>query len=147
MADHSYLTDPDVPLFPDDRPIMVFDGYCGLCSGFIDFIFRHDKKGELRFLPAQSDLGEALYAHYGLKTGDYDTVLLIMDGRLYVKMDASLRIIGLMGWPWKAIEIGRLLPKFVANPLYDLIARNRISWFGAREICRLPSPQEKGRFL
>lgn len=147
MADHSYLTDPDVSLFPDDRPIMVFDGYCGLCSGFIDFIFRHDKKGELRFLPAQSDLGEALYAHYGLKAGDYDTVLLIMDGRLYVKMDASLQIIGLMGWPWKAIEIGRLLPKFVANPLYDLIARNRISWFGAREICRLPSPQEKGRFL
>lgn len=147
MADYSYLTDPDVPAFADHHPIMVFDGYCGLCSGFIDFILRRDRKGQLRFLPAQSELGEALYAHYGLKAGDYDTVLLIMNGRLYVKMDASLRIIGLMGWPWKLAEIGRILPNFLAVPLYDLIARNRIRWFGARQTCRLPSAEERERFI
>lgn len=147
MADYSYLTDPGVPAFADEQPIMVFDGYCGLCSGFIDFILRHDRRHQLRFLPAQSDLGEALFSHYGLKARDYDTVLLIMNGKLFVKMEASLRIIGLLGWPWRVLEAGRVLPRILVDPLYDLIARNRIRWFGARQTCRLPTSEEKGRFI
>ncbi len=149
MTRYSYQTDPLVPEFDDQHPIMVFDGFCGLCSGFIDFVFRHDPHGDLRFLPAQSDLGEALFRHYDLKRGDadYDTMLLIKDGHLYTKMDAAIRMISDLGWPWKAIKIARILPPVLGNALYNVVARNRIRWFGARQSCRLPTAQEKARFL
>jgi len=147
MERYSYRADETVPEFEDDHPIMVFDGYCGLCSGFIDFILKHDPEGTLKFLPAQSELGEALFTHYGLKSSDYDTVLLIEDGRLYTKMKASLKIIVSIGGIWRLAAMGYILPRFLANPLYDLIARNRIKWFGARKTCRLPTAQEKARFL
>ena len=149
MTRYSYRSDPLVPDFDDQHPIMVFDGFCGLCSGFIDFALRHDPRGELRFLPAQSELGEILFNHYGLKRGDddYDTMLLIQDGHLYTKLDAGIRMISDLGWPWKAIKILRILPRAIGNIFYNLVARNRIKWFGARTTCRLPTAEEKARFL
>jgi predicted DCC family thiol-disulfide oxidoreductase YuxK len=65
-AAYSYRNDPGVPKFPDDRPIIVFDGYCVLCSGWVSFILRHDRRATYRLLPAQSPVGHALYVHYGL---------------------------------------------------------------------------------
>ena len=65
-APYSYRGDPAVPAFPDDRPIIIFDGYCALCSGWARFVLRHDPRGVYRLLPAQSPLGHALYVHYGL---------------------------------------------------------------------------------
>ena len=149
MERYSYRADPLVPEFDDQHPIMVFDGFCGLCSNFIDFILRHDPNGDLRFLPAQSELGEALFAHYGLKGdhNDYDTMLLIKDGQLFTKMDAGIWMISDLGWPWNSIKTLRILPTSIGNMFYNLVARNRIKWFGARTTCRLPTPEEKARFL
>jgi predicted DCC family thiol-disulfide oxidoreductase YuxK len=147
MRRYSYREDPAVPDFADDGAVMVFDGHCGLCSTMVDFILRHDLSERIRLLPAQSPLGEALFAHYGMKSGDYDSVLLLEDGTLRTKMDASLRLFSLLGWPWKLAGIARILPGFLANPLYDLIARNRIRWFGRRETCRIAIAAERERFL
>ena len=77
---HSYRNDPAVPGFPDDHPIIVFDGHCALCSGWAEFVLRHDHHGTYRLLPAQSPLGRALYVHYGLDPDDYETNILIADG-------------------------------------------------------------------
>ncbi|MEK1925368.1 MAG: DCC1-like thiol-disulfide oxidoreductase family protein, partial [Rhizobium giardinii] len=63
---YSYRSDPAVPAFADDQSIIVFDGECIFCSGWVNFVLRHDKQGRYRFLTAQSPLGEALYRHYGL---------------------------------------------------------------------------------
>ncbi len=60
---YSYRTDPAVPGFPDDRPIIVFDGYCALCAGWAQFVIKHDRAGTCRLLSAQSPLGRALYIH------------------------------------------------------------------------------------
>lgn len=147
MKAYSYRTDPNVPKFTDDRAVLVFDGYCVMCSGFMRFIMRKDQRHYFRLLPAQSPLGEALYTHYGLKAGDYDSVLLIEDGQVRVKWDASLAVFEGLGWPWKLAMIGPVLPTFLANPLYDFIARNRIKWFGRREICMLPTAESQARFL
>jgi len=144
---YSYRGDPGVPDFKDDKPIIVFDGQCVLCSGFAEFIIRHDKEKCLRLLAAQSDLGEALYAHYGLKPDDYDTNLLIAGGQLRVKSDGSMAILSYLGWPWKLINIGRFLPRPLADWLYGIIARNRLTWFGPRETCYLPPAGAKDRFL
>ncbi len=147
MTSYSYRTDPAVPDFPDDHAVIVFDGYCVMCSGFMRFVLREDRKNHFRFLPAQSPLGEALYVHFGLKAGDYDSVLLIENGGVRVKWDASLSVFEGLGWPWKIACVGRILPKFVANPLYDFIARNRFKMFGRRDVCMIPTKDEQERFL
>lgn len=77
---HSYRSDPAVPSFPDDRPLIVFDGVCVLCSGFVRFVLRHDGKNQFRFAAVQSITGDALYRHYGLATTPWDTNLLIAEG-------------------------------------------------------------------
>ena len=89
-APYSYRADPSVPAFPDDKPIIVFDGHCALCSAWAQFVLRHDRARRYRLLPAQTPLGTALYAHYGLSHRkavgpdpfDYETNLLIEDGRV-----------------------------------------------------------------
>ena len=72
-AAFSYRNDPAVPPFPDDHPIIVFDGHCVLCSGWVSFILRHDRHAIYRLLPAQAALGQALYVHYGLDPKNFET--------------------------------------------------------------------------
>ena len=146
-AAYSYRGDKAVPAFKDDKPIIVFDGHCVLCSGFANFVIKYDKEKRLRLLAAQSELGEALYAHFKLKPDDYTTNLLIENGRVRIKADGTIAMFGYLGWPWKVLNIGRILPNRIADMFYNLIARNRIKWFGQQEICYLPPPEEKDRFL
>lgn len=146
-AAYSYRDNPAVPEFKDDKPIIVFDGHCVLCSGFANFVIRHDTSQKLRLLAAQSELGEALYAHFGLKPDDYSTNLLIEKGRVRVKSDGTMAMFAYLGWPWKALNIGRILPRAVADFIYNIIARNRLKWFGRQELCYLPSAEDKSRFL
>ena len=147
MTRYSYREDPNVPDFPDDRAVIVFDGMCVMCSGFMRFLLRRDTGHHFNFLPAQSPLGEALFAHYDMVAEDYESVLLIENGELRIKLDATIAIFEALGWPWKLAALGRLLPKFLANPLYSFIARNRFKWFGRREVCMLPTAEEQARFL
>lgn len=146
-AAYSYRDNPAVPEFKDDKPIIVFDGHCVLCSGFANFVIRHDTSQKLRLLAAQSELGEALYAHFGLKPDDYSTNLLIEKDRVRVKSDGTIAMFAYLGWPWKALNIGRILPRAVADFIYNIIARNRLKWFGRQELCYLPSAEDKSRFL
>ena len=147
MTRHSYRENPNVPDFPDDRAVVVFDGMCVMCSHFMRFILRNDSQHHFNFLSAQSPIGEALFAHYDMVAEDYDSVLLIENGELRIKWDASLAILEAIGWPWKMAALGRLLPKFLADPLYNFIARNRFKWFGRREVCLIPTAEEQVRFL
>ena len=144
---YSYRADKAVPTFPDDRPLIVFDGVCGLCSGFVRFVLRHDKRGQYRFLAAQSDLATALYRHYGLPTDHWETNLLIKDGRLFVRSEAAIEIVaGFSGW-WRALAIFRVLPRSWRDWCYDRIAGNRYRWFGRHDLCMVPDPAQADRFL
>lgn len=143
----SYRNDPDVPLFSDDRPVIVFDGKCVLCSGFARFILRWDRARRFRLLAAQTPLGQALYRHYGLDPVDYETNILIEDGRVWLKSEASIRIFERLGLPWSLVAAGRLLPLSARDRAYTCVARNRLRWFGSRETCYLPRPEDADRFL
>ena len=146
-ARFSYRADPAVPVFPDDRPVVVFDGHCVLCSRFARFLLRHDRRGRLRLLPAQTPLGQAVYRHYGLDPVALETNLLIAEGRVWAKGEGTLRILALLGFPWSMFQALRLLPTGWLNRLYDVIARNRIRWFGYRATCLLVDPGFEDRFL
>ncbi len=144
---YSYRSDPAVPSFPDDRPIVIFDGNCVLCSTFARFILRVDRKRRFRLMAAQTPLGAALYKHYGLFAGDYLTNILLEDGRIWLKSEGSIRIFAGLGFPWSLATAGRILPRGVRDRLYDIIARNRLRWFGRRATCFLPEPRHADRFL
>lgn len=146
-APYSYRDDPNVPAFKDDKPVVVFDGHCVLCSRWANTIIKHDTQKRLRLLAAQSPLGEALYAHYGLKSGDYDTNLLIQDGRVRMKSDGSIAMCEIMGGWWKLFSLLRIIPRALRDIVYGMIARRRLKWFGKRDICFLPPPDAKDRFL
>jgi predicted DCC family thiol-disulfide oxidoreductase YuxK len=144
---YSYRRDPAVPRFPDDRPIIIFDGFCALCSGWVAFVLRHDDKGIHRLLPAQSALGHALYVHYGLDPKDYETNILIADGIAYFKSESSIRMLEGLGFPWTLAGGFRIFPRVVRDKLYEIIARNRLRWFGKRDVCYRPDQQYADRFL
>jgi predicted DCC family thiol-disulfide oxidoreductase YuxK len=146
-AAYSYRNDPAVPRFPDDRPIVVFDGYCALCTGFAQFVLRHDPAAKFRLLAAQSILGRALYEHYGLDPQDYETNILIADGIAWFKSEAGIRILEDLGRPWSLVGGLRILPRPLRDRLYDFVARNRLRMFGKRATCHVPDASERGRFL
>ncbi len=143
----SYRSDPAVPSFPDDRPIIIFDGYCALCSGFAQFVLKHDREGVYRLLRAQSDLGRALYVHYGLDPEDYETNILVEDGIAWFKSEGSIRMAEGLGFPWSMAKAFRILPLPIRDRLYEFVARNRLRIFGKRETCYLPDPTYRGRLL
>ena len=146
-AAYSYRDDPAVPRFADDRPVIIFDGECVLCSGSAQFVLRHDKRRIYRFLAAQTPLGRALYAHYGLDKGDYETMILIADGIATFKSEAVIRIGEGLGLPWSLAAVCRIIPRSWRDRLYGVLARNRLRILGRRDSCYMPSPGDADRFL
>jgi len=144
---YSYRSDPAVPSFPDDQPILIFDGNCVLCSSFVQFILRTDRERRFRLLAAQTPIGASLYRHFGLNPTDYETNILLEDGRVWLKSEGSLRIFEELGFPWSLLAVGRLLPRFVRDRLYEIVARNRLRWFGVRQTCYLTDPAHADRFI
>jgi len=143
----SYRGDPDVPPFPDERPLLVFDGTCVLCSAAAQFVMRRDRRRVFRLLAAQTTLGAALYRHYGLDPVRYETNILIEDGRAWFRSEAVIRVLARLGFPWSVAVAARVLPSALREPIYDIIANNRIRWFGARDQCYAPQPEDADRFL
>ena len=146
-APYSYRRDAAVPKFSDDRPIIIFDGYCALCSGWAQFVLRHDRERKYRLLRAQSALGRALYVHYGLDPEDYETNILVADGIASFRSEGSIRMAEGLGWPWSLAAGLRILPAPLRDELYSFIARNRLRMFGKRDTCYVPRAGDEDRFL
>ena len=144
---YSYRDDADVPPFPDDKPIVIFDGYCSLCSGWAAFVLRHDPAGKFRLMSAQSPPGRALYIHYGLDPRDYETNILLSDGVAWFKSEGSIRMAEGLGFPWSLAAVFRVLPVAWRDALYGTVARNRLKWFGKREACYRSTPEFADRFI
>lgn len=144
---YSYRGDRSVPSFPDDRPVIIFDGHCALCSGWARFILRRDRQARYRLLPAQTPLGRALYVHFGLDPRDYETNILIADGLAWFKSESSIRMAEGLGFPWSLAALFRIVPLGFRDPLYDWVARNRLRLFGRTDACYRSEPGREDRFL
>jgi predicted DCC family thiol-disulfide oxidoreductase YuxK len=136
-----------VPRFPDDRPIFIFDAHCVLCSRWVELVLRYDHAGRYRLLSAQSMLGRALYVHYGLDPENYETNILLIGGVAIIKAEGSIRLAMSLGFPWSLAGILRVLPRGLADALYDWVARNPFRMFGRRDTCYLPRAVEQDRFI
>ena len=144
---YSYRQDAAVPRFPDDRPIIIFDGHCALCSGWARFVLRHDRRGIYRLLPAQTPLGRALYVHFGLDPEEYETNILLDDGIAWFESEGSIRMAEGLGRPWSLARVLRILPLRLRERLYRSLARNRLRLFGRRVACYRGEPGLEHRFL
>jgi predicted DCC family thiol-disulfide oxidoreductase YuxK len=142
-----------------DRPrddhvgaVIVFDGVCVLCNGWVRFLLRRDRRQRYRFAAMQGDVGRELLTRNGLDPDDPLSFLLIeydRDPSPRVSTDtlAIVRVLAGLGGAWRSVQLAALLPAGMRDPLYRLLARNRYRWFGRREACRVPLPGESGRFL
>ena len=136
-AAYAYRRDATVPAFPDDRPIVIFDGHCVLCSRFARFLLAHDQHARLRLTAAQTPLGQALLVHWGLDPVCFESNVLLESGLPHFKSDGSIRMFELLGWPWSMLRLARLAPPRLLDRLYDVVARNRLRWFGSHSVCFL----------
>ncbi|MEO0911714.1 MAG: DCC1-like thiol-disulfide oxidoreductase family protein [Pseudomonadota bacterium] len=131
----------------ESHDLIVFDGVCVFCSGFFRFIVKHDRQERFHFATAQSPLGQSLYEALGLPTDNFETNLIITNGKIHQRLDAFAAAMAALGPPWSALGALRYLPRRVKDPAYHLIARNRYRLFGRTEACLIPEAPLKSRFL
>ena len=128
------------------RRILFFDGVCGLCNWSVDFVLKRDLRAEIQFSPLQGDTAKALLSPADVS--DLNTMVLWVGGRTYRKSAAAVRVLWQLGPFWRAVGIALwLVPLPLRNLVYSIVARNRYSLFGKKETCRLPTPEERARFL
>ena len=132
-------------MLPDDKSVLLFDGVCNVCNGFVNFILDHDKRDQFRFAALQSELGQTLVRDRGLH--GIDSVVLFDRDRVYTHSRAGFRVLALLGWPWKAFAVFGIFPPAITDFVYRFIAKHRYRWFGKREACRVATAAERQRFL
>jgi predicted DCC family thiol-disulfide oxidoreductase YuxK len=126
--------------------LILFDGVCVLCAGWVNFIIPRDPEGRYRFAPIQSELGRVLAARFRIDAEAPQSNVVIRDGQAWFKADSALRVCrDLSGWRWTLVF--RLLPRPLRNIFYDLIAQNRYRLFGRRDTCLVPTPALRKRFV
>lgn len=128
------------------HPIIFFDGMCAMCDRFVSLIARIDKQGVFRFASLQGPTARAVLPP--LSDDPRQWSMLYLDERgLHDQSEASLQVYRrLGGWAWP-LSLFRFVPRFVRDPVYRVVARNRYRWFGRRDTCRVPSAAERSRFL
>jgi predicted DCC family thiol-disulfide oxidoreductase YuxK len=132
-----------------DKPILIFDGVCVLCSRLLRLVLWADQEEqELQFATAQSEIGQRALKELNLNAENFETVLLIYpNSDVHSKMDVVIEIGKILGGIWKALYILKILPRKTRNKLYDFIAARRYKWFGKSEYCTLIPEKYKDRII
>ena len=128
------------------HPILFFDGVCGLCSRAVDSVIARDPKGTFRFAPLQGET-----AHEMLDPADVealDTMIVATESGIFRRSSAAVRILWRLGPFWKLCGwLLWVIPLPVRDLGYKIVANSRYRLFGKHETCRLPTPEERERFL
>lgn len=130
-----------------EEPIVLFDGVCNLCNGAVQFIIKRDKEEKFRFASLQSESGQKILNQYGLPTASFNSFVLIMGDRYFIKSTAVLNVLKELGGIYRMFYAFIMLPKPLRDFVYDLIAKSRYQLFGKNDSCMVPTPDLKQRFL
>jgi len=129
------------------RPVVLFDGVCVICNAGVDFLMRRDPRGVIRFAAMQSEAGRRLGHLHDLPIEDLDSFYVVDGTSVFDRSSAALHLARYLGWPWRLALAFGIVPRRLRDGAYDVLARNRYRWFGRRQTCRLPTPDERARFL
>jgi predicted DCC family thiol-disulfide oxidoreductase YuxK len=129
------------------RAIIVFDGDCALCSGWVRFLLRHDREARYRFAAMQTPSGGTLLVAHGLDPDDPSSFLLLEGDCAWTDTDAIRRVVTGLGGVWRVAHVLAWIPKPLRDRIYRLVARNRYRWFGRNAQCFVPPPEQRARFL
>lgn len=127
--------------------IVFFDGVCTLCNESVDRLIKWDKNKVLRYASLQSNVAEVHLSKIFADGNQPNSIVLYENGEVFVKSDAVIRIGQLLGDIYSVSVLGKILPRRLRDALYDYIAKNRYKWFGKKETCRLPTPEEADLIL
>ncbi len=127
--------------------ILLFDGVCNLCNHTVQFVIKRDAKAQFRFASLQSDYGQTLLKKVGLPIDNFDSFVLILGNKYYLRSSAGLHVLRTLGGVWKLFYALIIFPRPLRDFVYDLVAHSRYKFFGRRDTCMVPTPEQKERFL
>lgn len=130
-----------------DHALIFFDGVCNLCNHSVQFIIKRDHKDYFRFAALQSDVAMQKLSDFDLNTEDLKTIILLQDGKVYLRSTAALRIARQLRGGWSMLYGFIIIPAFIRDFVYKLIASNRYRIWGKTESCMVPSPELRAKFL
>lgn len=131
----------------DQPAIVLFDGICNLCNGAVNFVIDRDPKKKFVFAALQSSAAQKLLKQYQLPSSDFKSIVLIKQGVVFDRSNAILEIVRGLGSGWPILFVFKVVPKFLRDAAYRLIARHRYRLFGKKDHCRVPTPDLLSRFL
>ena len=135
------------------NPIILYDGVCALCNGIVRFVLKRDRADWFRFASLQSNLAREILSRHGLNPDDLDTFYLVLENgqpgeQILSRSDAAMRVLAeLKGWPGVVAALMKIVPRFLRDLVYNLVARSRYRVFGKYDVCPLPAPGDRHKFL
>ena len=133
---------------PKHKQLILFDGVCNLCNTSVQYVIKHDKNDVFMFTALQSEAGQQVIETFNIDTTKIDSILLYTPKKgIVYKSTAALKIAAKLSFPINLMSIFFIIPTFIRNWVYDVIAKYRYKWFGKKEACMIPTPELKGRFL
>jgi predicted DCC family thiol-disulfide oxidoreductase YuxK len=131
----------------EHQRIVLFDGVCNFCNGTVQFVIKNDPAKRFKFAALQSETGQALLQKHGFSLSDFDTFVLVDGDRAYTKSGAALRMARGLKMPWPLLYGFIIVPAFIRDAAYSLVARNRYKWFGKKDACMIPDQAQRDRFI
>ncbi|NVJ86264.1 MAG: DUF393 domain-containing protein [Algoriphagus sp.] len=131
----------------ESKSVIFFDGVCNLCNRSIDFILQRDKKNQFLVGALQDEFSKKVLSNYSVKPDYLDSLVLLEKGKIFYRSTAALKIAKQLSGLWPLFYGFVVLPSWLRDPIYDWIGRNRYRWFGKKSTCRIPTPEERAKFL
>ena len=131
----------------DEHAIVLFDGVCNFCNRRVNFIIRNDKRDHFRFAALQSEIGKKILVENKFPENYSDSFILVENGKIHQRTSAVIRISKHLRFPWPMFYAFIIVPPFIRDIIYKIIAKNRYKWWGKREACMIPTAEVKNKFL
>tara|TARA_B100000925_G_scaffold277874_1_gene246227 strand:- start:2883 stop:3287 length:405 start_codon:yes stop_codon:yes gene_type:complete len=131
----------------EEQNIVCFDGVCGICNEWVDFLIKKDPSRRLRYCPLQNEKIHDVLRSQGIDPTKLETIVFLKKGKAYIKSDGALEILKTIKFQSWLVNAAFIFPKWLRNMVYELIARNRYHIMKPKDSCRVPSAEEKDLFL
>jgi predicted DCC family thiol-disulfide oxidoreductase YuxK len=130
-----------------EKPVLLFDGVCNLCTGSVQFIIERDPSAQIQFASLQSEKGKELLRAFHLPENQLKSLVFIEKGKAFTRSSGALRVSRYLTGAWPLLYTLIIIPGFIRNSVYDWVGKNRYRWFGEKTECWLPTPDLKKRFI